>query len=239
MMKSFKEYMLNESAKTTYRSKTGEDLEIDFDPSAKLEINLGKDVEWGKMISHYKEENPTWVVADPDTFRSWKGERRVNGKTFHGKVYDYLSNNVSGEDSHLVKAGDTFLMTYPRSQYVQRNGSQPVVVSQGDKIRIAKTNVNDEGDHLAYIGLQSFYINDDELAKFKKVNESHQNLSNYMFFQNLENMKRKIEEIQAMDVLELDDILSQHDWATDHISSAKDDIDEVYDFLCGKEMYTK
>jgi hypothetical protein len=36
-----------------------------------------------------------------------------------------------------------------------------------------------------------------------------------------------------MDESELDSILDSHDWASDHISTAKDDVEEVYGFLKG------
>jgi hypothetical protein len=55
---------------------------------------------------------------------------------------------------------------------------------------------------------------------------------NYMFFGNLETMKRNIEEMLAMDPQEIDEILKGgHEWAVDHIASSVDDVQEVYNFL--------
>lgn len=57
-------------------------------------------------------------------------------------------------------------------------------------------------------------------------------LTNYMFFQNLNTMKHAIEEIMQMDHKMIDDLLSDdHGWATDHISTSADDVEEVYHFL--------
>jgi len=55
---------------------------------------------------------------------------------------------------------------------------------------------------------------------------------NYMFFSNLKQMKRQIEMIMEMDPNMIDDIIQNgHDWADDHISGAKTNIDQVFDFL--------
>ena len=56
--------------------------------------------------------------------------------------------------------------------------------------------------------------------------------SNYMFFSNLKQMKRQIEMIMEMDPNMIDDIIQNgHDWADDHISEAKTNMDQVFDFL--------
>jgi hypothetical protein len=55
---------------------------------------------------------------------------------------------------------------------------------------------------------------------------------NYMFFGNLETMKRMIDELVQMDRSQIDEILKNgHEWAVDHIASSSDDIQEVYNFL--------
>jgi hypothetical protein len=55
---------------------------------------------------------------------------------------------------------------------------------------------------------------------------------NYMFFKNLYTMKKCIDEIMAMNKDQVDELIEKgHDWASDHISSSKDDIQEVCDWL--------
>lgn len=55
---------------------------------------------------------------------------------------------------------------------------------------------------------------------------------NYMFFGNLETIKRNVEELLDMDEERVDSLLQQgHAWAVDHIASSMDDIQEVYNFL--------
>jgi hypothetical protein len=58
---------------------------------------------------------------------------------------------------------------------------------------------------------------------------------NYMFFGNLEQMKRQIEMLLEMDPKKVDMILQDgHNWAVDHIATSKDDIEEVFNFLKGE-----
>jgi hypothetical protein len=53
-----------------------------------------------------------------------------------------------------------------------------------------------------------------------------------MFFSNLEQMKRQCELLLELDPNKVDEILMNgHDWADDHISSAKENIDQVFDFM--------
>jgi hypothetical protein len=56
---------------------------------------------------------------------------------------------------------------------------------------------------------------------------------NYMFFGNLETIKRMVDDLMQMDPMEVDMILKNgnHNWAVDHIASSADDIQEVYNFL--------
>jgi len=72
------------------------------------------------------------------------------------------------------------------------------------------------------------------LSKLKAVKE-HNEEENYMFFSNLETIKRLVDELLKMDRTEIDTMLKEHDWASDHITSSKDDIEEVFDFIAGNE----
>lgn len=54
---------------------------------------------------------------------------------------------------------------------------------------------------------------------------------NYMFFGNIQQMHRQCEMLMKKDKNTIDSILSEHDWAQDHISEAKSLLDQVFDFL--------
>lgn len=54
----------------------------------------------------------------------------------------------------------------------------------------------------------------------------------YMFFSNLQQMKRQCEYLLDFDENQVEGILNDgHDWAQDHISEAKNNMDQVFDFL--------
>lgn len=60
----------------------------------------------------------------------------------------------------------------------------------------------------------------------------HMENDRYMFFSNLEQMKRQCEILLDMDNNQIEEILdSGHDWAQDHIAEAKNNLDQVFDFL--------
>jgi hypothetical protein len=56
--------------------------------------------------------------------------------------------------------------------------------------------------------------------------------ANYMFFSNLEQIKRQCEMMLDMDPHMVDELINNgHDWADDHITEAKVNIDQVFDFF--------
>jgi hypothetical protein len=56
--------------------------------------------------------------------------------------------------------------------------------------------------------------------------------SRYMFFSNLQQMKRQCEYLLDFDENLIEKILENgHDWAQDHIAEAKNNMDQVFDFL--------
>jgi len=64
----------------------------------------------------------------------------------------------------------------------------------------------------------------------KETSEEHS--SRYMFFSNLEQMRRQCDLLLDLDHDMVEEILENgHDWAQDHISEAKNNMDQVFDFL--------
>ena len=54
----------------------------------------------------------------------------------------------------------------------------------------------------------------------------------YMFFSNLEQMRRQCDLLLDLDRGMVENILSNgHDWAQDHIAESKNNLDQVFDFL--------
>jgi hypothetical protein len=67
-------------------------------------------------------------------------------------------------------------------------------------------------------------------------NQETGEVKHYMFFSSLKSMKEKIDAMLAMDAGEVDRMLDDgHDWASDHIATSKDDVEEVYNWLAGEK----
>ena len=75
-------------------------------------------------------------------------------------------------------------------------------------------------------------LSETQLSKLIKKVINEQESSRYMFFSNLEQMKRQCDILLDMDEDEVSSILENgHDWAQDHIAEAKNNMDQVFDFL--------
>jgi len=69
----------------------------------------------------------------------------------------------------------------------------------------------------------------------KILDEQMEEPANYMFFSNLQQIKRQCERLLELDPHMIDDILNNgHDWADDHVTEAKTNMDQVFDFLMNK-----
>lgn len=70
-------------------------------------------------------------------------------------------------------------------------------------------------------------------------NEHHDRGNRYMFFSNLQQMRRQCDILLDMDPEMVEGILDNgHDWAQDHISEAKNNMDQVFDFLMNESKKT-
>ena len=64
------------------------------------------------------------------------------------------------------------------------------------------------------------------------LRETHEESNRYMFFSNLQQMRRQCDMLLDIDHSMIEGILENgHDWAQDHISEAKNNMDQVFDFL--------
>jgi len=75
-------------------------------------------------------------------------------------------------------------------------------------------------------------LTESDLNRIVKKVLKEQEQANYMFFSNLKQIKRQCEMMLDMDPSQIDEIIQNgHDWADDHISEAKTNIDQVFDFF--------
>ena len=74
-------------------------------------------------------------------------------------------------------------------------------------------------------------MNIDRIIK-RVLKEEEQMSSRYMFFSNLQQMRRQCDLLLDLDQEMVESILENgHDWAQDHISEAKNNMDQVFDFI--------
>jgi hypothetical protein len=81
---------------------------------------------------------------------------------------------------------------------------------------------------------RSIKITENELTSLIKkiIKESNKGGTRYMFFSNLEQIRRQCDLLLDMDESMVEDILENgHDWAQDHIAEAKNNMDQVFDFI--------
>jgi len=74
----------------------------------------------------------------------------------------------------------------------------------------------------------------------KILDEQYEEPANYMFFSNLQQIKRQCEMLLELDPHLVDDILNGgHDWADDHVTEAKTNMDQVFDFMMNETKKQK
>ena len=75
-------------------------------------------------------------------------------------------------------------------------------------------------------------LTEKDITNLVKKVLSEQELENYMTFSNLEQIRRQADMLLKMDHNMIDAIIQDgHDWADDHISEAKNNMDQVFDFF--------
>ena len=78
------------------------------------------------------------------------------------------------------------------------------------------------------------------LAKKIVKEADYGDIKNYMFFSNLEQIVRQGQQLLSLDPMEIEDILTNgHDWADDHIAVAKENLDQVFDFMMNETQFAR
>jgi hypothetical protein len=85
--------------------------------------------------------------------------------------------------------------------------------------------------------MKTIKLTENDLNRIIKKVLNEQEHENYMFFSNLEQMRRQCDILlNDFDPHMVDEILSGgHDWAADHIAEAKNNLDQVFDFLMNEK----
>ena len=80
--------------------------------------------------------------------------------------------------------------------------------------------------------MKTLKLTESDLNRIVKKVLLEQESERYMFFSNLEQMRRQCDMLLEMDKDMIESILDNgHDWAQDHIAEAKNNMDQVFDFI--------
>jgi hypothetical protein len=70
---------------------------------------------------------------------------------------------------------------------------------------------------------------------FETGNDVDGHYQNYMFFRNIKHMRDLLDEMLNYDQEQIDQLLSDgHDWASDHVSAAMENLEQVAGWLNGE-----
>lgn len=79
-------------------------------------------------------------------------------------------------------------------------------------------------------------LKESDLSNIVKRILEQERSERYMFFSNLQQIRRQMDILLEMDPNMIESVLEDgHDWAQDHIATAKESIDQVFDFLMNME----
>lgn len=84
--------------------------------------------------------------------------------------------------------------------------------------------------------MKKISLTEKDLTRLVNKVLQEQKSDRYMFFSNLQQIRRQMDILLEMDPSMIEDVLDDgHDWAQDHIATAKESIDQVFDFFMNKD----
>jgi hypothetical protein len=84
--------------------------------------------------------------------------------------------------------------------------------------------------------MRTIKLTENDITRLVKKVLKEREEANYMFFSNLQQIKRQCDMLLDMDRNMIDQILQNgHDWADDHVTEAKVNMDQVFDFIMNEK----
>ena len=146
--------------------------------------------------------------------------------------------NRKGEKKLVIVDSNNVVQAVGPSMEFLKNKNKEEICRIVDKLisdvfDLAETNLTEEDvTDFKDIKKLGFTCRFSESIKKKKTIKENEEPSRYMFFSNLEQMKRQCETLLGINPDMIEGILEDgHDWAQDHIAEAKNNMDQVFDFL--------
>jgi hypothetical protein len=205
----------------------------------KTDNNFGKD-----LVSDFIEEMEDEVKDTNHKYKLEKTQDKVKMESYVEFVQNQMnvpqmdSNMDNMEDSFIGNEDVTSYMFFGNLKTIYRLSNEILGMDENKVDEILNQGHNWAEDHITSAKVQisqvlNFLMNK-PTSQVKPTPlpliEGHQ--GNYMFFANLENLMKQSEQLLLLDEQMVDDVLMDgHDWAEDHISSAKENVEQVHDFL--------
>ena len=132
---------------------------------------------------------------------------------------------------------EEFNKTFPNAirDWTSKNGEEAFSEEEIDESNV-RNQTNLRGKNLKPSNYH--WVKDvNESIEFELVTEDEdkEKTDRYMFISNLKQMCRQAELILKQDVEQIESLLDDgHDWAQDHVAVAKENLDQVFDFLMNK-----
>ena len=155
----------------------------------------------------------------------WESDDLLSDAVMFGNNFEVTENHEgSGELKHSMFFNDVYSIYESTCEMLElADDTVDSLLSDGHGWAL---------DHIATANgqLESVYhFLDGAEAGITEGGESN----NYMFFQNLKNLRYTSYEILNMDVYVIDEMLLHHEWMLNLVARANDDVEEVYHFLMG------
>jgi len=185
-------------------------------------------------------------------FTSTKDSKKEEVDSEYETYYSSDDNDNNDDENSEIVDSDLDSQNESKKNWIKdaikKPGSLRKSLKKKKDEKISTTEINDEIKKLrkkdkdkSKPGIQG--LSKKDLTKFRKLTlaktlkglKEHQETQNYMFFANLQNMLRYIDAINELSEIEVDKILSEHDWASDHISVACENLEHVHNFLVNSQ----
>ena len=213
----------------------------------KTDNNFGKD-----LVSDFIDDLDTKVKDTDHKYKMEKTQDKAKMESYQefvqkkmidetpqkqGPNFPFLDpseNKMMPDNSYSDDSDVTSYMFFGNLQTIHRQASEILEMDKNSVDQILSDGHNWAEDHITSAKVQvtqvyNFLMGEQGQVPIKH-NENHNH--NYMFFANLETITNQCQELSQLDESGVDDLLvGGHDWAEDHITSAKENIEQVYEFL--------
>jgi hypothetical protein len=200
----------------------------------KTDNNFGKD-----LVSDFIEEMEDEVKDTDHKYKLEKTQDKAKMESYQEFVQKKMMSDsddvqtMMPDSDYSDDTNVTSYMFFGNLQTIHRLASEILQMDQSKVNQLLDDGHNWAEDHITTAKVQvtqvfNFLMN-------KTLKEDHQ--YNYMFFGNLETIQEQCEKMLSLDEDQVDQTLvNGHDWAEDHIASAKENVEQVHEFLQNEMM---